>query len=297
LLKGFKKNGVRVIGVEPTNIADLANLDGIKTLRMPFGETAANQVVKMEGNVTLATATNVFAHVQKLGDFIRGLDIVLHENGWFCFENHYLAEIMNTTQYDTIYHEHLRSLSISAVVNLFSQYNFSVVRVQQTSRYGGNIRVIVRKGSHDPIDDSVENFLQQEKNLGFFSQDTYDNFNKKVVSSKFNLLKLLINLNEEGKSVAGYSLPARAMTLINFVGIDNNLLPYVVEQPSSLKLNKFIPGTRIPVKSNECLESECPDYLIIFAWHLKDEIIHHLRERGIKAVCIIPLPEVTLIEL
>tara|TARA_Y100000768_G_scaffold375956_1_gene347390 strand:- start:3802 stop:5058 length:1257 start_codon:yes stop_codon:yes gene_type:complete len=297
LLKGFKNSGVRVIGVEPTNIADLANSDGIKTLRMPFGEAAANEIVKTEGKATLATATNVFAHVQKLGDFIRGLDILLQEDGWFCFENHYLGEIMSLVQYDTIYHEHLRSLSVSAVVNLFTQYNFSVVRVQQTSRYGGNIRVIVRKGSHDPIDSSVEGFLQQEKNLGFFSQDTYDNFKKKVVSSKFNLLKTLLNLKEEGKSVVGYSLPARAITLINYVGLDHNLLPYVVEQPSSLKLDKFIPGTRIPVKSNECLESASPDYLIIFAWHLKDEIIQHLRARGIKAICIIPLPEVTLIEL
>ena len=297
LLKGFKKAGVRVIGVEPTNIADLANLEGIKTLRMPFGEVAANEIIQKEGKATLATATNVFAHVQKLGDFIRGLDLVLHENGWFCFENHYLAEIMSSTQYDTIYHEHFRSLSVSAVVNLFSQYNFSVVRVQQTSRYGGNIRVTVRKGLHDSIDGSVEDFLQQEKNLGFFSQDTYDNFKKKVVLSKFNLLKTLINLKEEGKSVAGYSLPARAMTLINFVGLDHNLLPYVVEQPNSLKLDKFIPGTRIPVISNECLESACPDYLVIFAWHLKDEIIQHLRGRNIQAVCIIPLPEVTLIEL
>lgn len=297
LLKGFKKNGVRVIGVEPTNIADIANSDGIKTLRMPFDEVAANEVVKVEGKAALATATNVFAHVQKLGAFIRGLDIVLQEDGWFCFENHYLAEIMNSTQYDTIYHEHLRSLSISAIVNLFSQYNFSVVRVQQTSRYGGNIRVIVRKGLHDPIDGSVEDFIRQEKNLGFFKQETYDLFCEKAISTKIDLLKTLINLREKGKSVAGYSLPARAMTLINFVGIDNSLLPYIVEQPSSLKLNKFVPGTRIPVISNECLESSCPDYLLIFAWHLKDEIIQHLRERSLNAICIIPLPEVALIEL
>lgn len=297
LLKGFKKNGVRVIGVEPTNIADLANLDGITTLRMPFGEAAANEVIRIEGQAALATATNVFAHVQKLGDFIRGLDIVLHENGWFCFENHYLAEIINSTQYDTIYHEHLRSLSVSAAVNLFSQYNFSVVRVQQTTRYGGNIRVTVRKGLHDPIDDSVDDFLKYEKSLGFFRQDTYDLFKERVVLSKINLLKTLINIKEECKSVAGYSLPARAITLINYVGVDQNILPYVVEQPYSLKLNKFVPGTRIPVFSNECLESSCPDYLVIFAWHLKDEIIQHLRERGLKAVCIIPLPEVQLIEL
>jgi hypothetical protein len=81
------------------------------------------------------------------------------------------------------------------------------------------------------------------------------------------------------------------------VGIDHDLMPYVVEQKSSLKLNKFVPGTHIPVLSNECLEEKKPDYLLIFAWHLKDEIISHLRSRGIKGTCIIPLPEVHFVEL
>ena len=108
---------------------------------------------------------------------------------------------------------------------------------------------------------------------------------------------MLLDLREKGKSVVGYSLPARAMTLINYVGIDHDLLPYVVEQKSSLKLNKYVPGTRIPIVSNECLETNQPDYLLVFAWHLKDEIIAHLRSRGLKGTCIIPLPKLTLIDL
>jgi hypothetical protein len=297
LLKGFTKQGVQVIGVEPTDIADMANQDGVRTLRMPFGEDAANAVVAKAGKVTLATATNVFAHVQQLGDFIRGLEIVLIEDGWFCFENHYLGSILDGSQYDTIYHEHLRSLSVSSIVNLFSQYQLSVVKVEQTSRYGGNIRVLVRKGEHDSIDGSVEEFLQREKDRGFFRQETYKTFRENAISTKMDLLELLIDLKKQGKSVAGYSLPARAITLINYVGIDHDLLPYIVEQKSSLKLNKFVPGTRIPVISNECLETSKPDYLLVFAWHLRDEIMAHLRGRGLKGTCIIPLPEVTSIEL
>jgi hypothetical protein len=297
LLKGFVRQGVRVIGVEPTDIAELANKDGIPTLRMPFGEEAANSVIAVEGKAILATATNVFAHVQQLGDFMRGLDILLDEDGWFCFENHYLGAILESTQYDSIYHEHLRSLSFSSVVNLFSQYNFTVVQVKQASRYGGNIRVLVRKGRHDPIDGSTEKFLQTEKDLGFFQQETYTRFRETAISTKLELLQLLLDLRKKGKSVVGYSLPARAMTLINYVGIDHDLLPYVVEQKSSLKLNKYVPGTRIPIVSNECLETNQPDYLLVFAWHLKDEIIAHLRSRGLKGTCIIPLPKLTLIDL
>ena len=216
LLKGFLQQGVRVIGVEPTDIADLANQDGVPTLRMPFGEDAANSVVAKAGKATLATATNVFAHVQQLGDFIRGLDIILGDDGWFCFENHYLGAILEKSQYDTIYHEHLRSLSVSSIVNLFSQYQFSVVKVAQASRYGGNIRVLVRKGSHDPIDGSTEEFLQTEKDLGFFQHETYARFRETAISTKMDLLQTLIDLRKGKKSVAGYSLPARAMTLINY---------------------------------------------------------------------------------
>ena len=296
LLKGFLKKGIKVIGVEPTDIADVANQDGVPTLRMPFGEYAANGVVAQAGYVSLATATNVFAHVQKLGDFIRGLDILLKDNGYFCFENHYLTEIIDKLQYDSIYHEHLRSLSVSAVVNLFNQYDFSVVSVQKASRYGGNMRVLVRKGIH--IDDgSVKKFLEIEKQMGLFKKYVYSKFKIDVLSTKINLLEFLIDLKKSKKTIAGYSLPARAITMINYVGIDNDLLPFVLEQPTSLKLNKFVPGTRIPVVSNDCLEKENLDYLLVFAWHLKDEILLHLRKRGLKGHCVFPLPEVHTVEL
>jgi nucleoside-diphosphate-sugar epimerase len=297
LLKGFLKQNVKVIGVEPTDIADLANDDGINTLRMPFGEYAANGVVSKVGKVSLATATNVFAHVQKLGDFIRGLDILLKDDGWFCFENHYLFEIIDKLQYDTIYHEHLRSLSVSAVVNLFSQYKFTVMKVEKTTRYGGNMRVMVQKGKHERVNNSVEEFIKLEREMGLFTYAKYQQFRDGVIATKIDLLNFLLKIKKENKKIAGYSLPARAITLINYVGIDNDLLPYVVEQRSSLKLNRFIPGTKIPVISNECLEENKPDYLLVFAWHLKDEIIYHLRERGIKGICIFPLPEVNLVEL
>ena len=297
LLKGFKNCGLKIQGVEPTDIAFLANEEGIPTLRAPFGVEAAKVVVGKVGKATLATATNVFAHVQQLGDFINGLNILLKDNGYFCFENHYLPSIIKDVQYDTIYHEHLRSLSLSAISKLFSFYDFSLIDVKETSRYGGNIRVILKKGGGHQKSESIEKFLAKERALGLFDSKTYKDFNIKVTKSKTELLKLLIKLKESSKKVIGYSLPARAITLINYVGIDQDLLPYVVEQPKSLKLNKYIPGTRIPVLSNECLEKEKPDFMLVFAWHLKNEILNHLRSRGIKGKCIFPLPEVEVIDL
>ena len=297
LLKGFKDCGVKIYGVEPTDVADLANANGIPTLRSTFGIEAAKYILNKSGKAKLATATNVFAHVQELGDFLNGLSLLLTEDGYFCFENHYLTSIINDNQYDTIYHEHLRSLSISAITKLFGYYDFTVVSAIQTSRYGGTIRVLVRKGSNHETDASVNSLIEKEKEMGLFDEKLYSSFREKSLSSKLDLLNLLIHLKQSGKEVIGYSLPARAMTLINYVGIDQELLSYIVEQPASLKLNKYVPGTRIPVISNECLETNKPQYMLIFAWHLKKEIIQHLRNRGLKGKCIIPLPTVEIIDL
>ncbi len=295
LLKGFKNCGVKIFGVEPTDISEIANNSGIPTLRSPFGVKAAEIIKSKYGEASLATATNVFAHVQNLGDFLRGLNILLKENAYFCFENHYLNSILENTQYDTIYHEHLRSLSLTAIKKLFSFYNFTLIKVKETSRYGGNIRILVRKGKNHEQERSITDFLEKEKKL--FNLNIYKKFKDNAIKSKIELLKTLIDLKSRGKYVVGYSLPARAMTLINYVGIDNDMIPYIVEQPNSLKLNKYVPGTRIPILSNTCLEREKPEYLLVFAWHLKKEIISYLRRRGIKCKCIFPLPEVEILEL
>ena len=297
LLNGFKNCNVRIFGVEPTDIAELANKNGIPTLRAPFGIKAAKNIVSREGKAKLATATNVFAHVQDLGDFILGLEFLLEDEGYFCFENHYLANIINDSQYDTIYHEHLRSLSLTSIIKLFSFYNFTVVDAKKTSRYGGNIRVLVKKGKNHKSSNSINLLIREEKEFGLLEKQTYAKFKKNAQETKLNLLKLLVDLKINERKVFGYSLPARAMTLINYVGISEDILPIIVEQNSSLKLNKYVPGTRIKIISNECLESEKPEYLLIFAWHLKNEIIHYLKNRKIKCKCIFPLPKVEIIEI
>ena len=219
---------------------------------------------------------------------------MLKDDGFFIFENHYLPSIIGKLQYDTIYHEHLRSLSLSAVSKLFEFYNFTLIDAKEASRYGGNIRVLVRKGKNHNSNKSIKEFLEREKNLGLFEQATYENFRNQAIKSKLELLSLLINLKNKGKKVIGYSLPARAITLINYVGIDQDLLPYIVEQPGSLKLDKYVPGTRIPIRNNICIEEEKPDYMVIFAWHLTEEIIKHMRERGFTGKFIIPLPKVEI---
>ncbi len=296
LLKGFKKRDMRPLGVEPTNIAQIANEDGIETIQAPFNENVAEQILKSHGPAKVVTATNVFAHMQSLGDVLRGLEILVADDGYFVLENHYLTAIMEHLQFDTIYHEHLRSYSLKSLVTLFDFYDFTVIDAMTVSRYGGNIRVYVAKGKNHIIKPSVQALLDAEDKTGFSDPAYYKKFQDKATKVKNDLLGLILDCKEKGHSIVGNSCPARASTLLNFAGIGPDLIPYIAEQPTSLKLNQYLPGMHIPIVNNQRLIDEQPDYVILLAWHYWEPISQQLRERGLKSKMIVPLPEVRIIE-
>ena len=145
LLKHFKLKGLKTIGVEPTNIAKIANKNGIKTLQSFFNDNTAKKIIGENGKVKLITSTNVFAHMSTLGDVMDAIVKILDEDGFFCFENHYIMEVLQKVQYDTFYHEHLRTYSLISLNKLFEQYNLNLFHAQIVTRYGGSIRCIVSK--------------------------------------------------------------------------------------------------------------------------------------------------------
>ncbi len=295
LLSGFKKRGMRVIGVEPTNIAHIANEDGIETIHSPFNQQVAKQIVETSGQAKLVTATNVFAHMAALGDVIEGLEILVADDGFFVLENHYLIPIMERLQFDTIYHEHLRTYSLRSLITLFSYYNFTVIDATEVSRYGGNIRVCVAKGKNHTPKASVNELLAKEERIGLSDPDYYKTFCQKSIALKNQLLEFIIQCNQKNISIVGNSCPGRCSTLLNFAGIGPDLLPYLAEQPASLKLNKYLPGTHIPIVNNQRLIDEQPDYVILFAWHYAEPIMKQLRERGLRSKFVMPMPEFKII--
>ena len=297
LLSGFQKRGLKVLGVEPTNIAKLANEAGIETLQTPFHQKVAQQIVADYGKAQLVTATNVFAHMANLRDIMEGLEILVADKGYFVFENHYLTAIMEKLQFDSIYHEHLRSYSLLSIVKLFEYYDFTVIDAQKVSRYGGNIRCIVAKGKNHTAQASVGEMIKEEEKLGFKDPAYYKLFQKKSIALKNNLLSLIVDLNRKGHSVVGNSCPGRSSTLLNYAGIGIDLMPYIAEQPASLKLGKYLPGKHIPIVNNQRLFDEQPDYVVLLAWHYGESITKQLRARGLKSKLIMPMPEVKILEV
>lgn len=295
LLSCFKKMGIRTLGVEPTNIAKIANANGIETIQSFFDIATSRKIKKKFGAASLVVTTNTFAHMQTIGEFITGAYNLLRKGGVFVNETHYLLDVIAGGQFDTIYHEHLRTYSLKAYIKLFEQYDFTVTDVERGDRYGGNIRVYSTKGKGG-VNPSVKKLLQLEDTFGLGKITTYKKFADRVKKARLEFMDFLIKTKKAGKIVAGNSCPARASTLLNYYGVDTELLPYLAEQPISLKLNMYLPGKHIPIVNNQRLIDEQPNFVVILAWHYAKPIMEQLKARGLKSDFIIPLPDFKIIK-
>lgn len=296
VLKAFQERGMRVLGVEATNIAKIANESGIETLQTFFTDEVAGQVVQSHGHASVIAATNVFAHIASLGSIIRGVSTLLHEGGVFVTESHYLLDLLATVQYDSIYHEHLRYYSLKSLIALFDQYDFTVTDVERIDNYGGSIRVFAVKGKGHQVSPAIADLLTQEEQAGLYDLDVYHAFAEKTLKARRDLLELVVSARQQGQSVVGIGCPGRASTLLNFTGLRPDLMPYIAEQSTSLKLGLFLPGLHVPIVDEKRMFEEQPDFAIMLSWHYAEPIIKKLREKGLKSKIVLPLPEVTVLE-
>jgi hypothetical protein len=296
LLSGFKRLGMKELGIEPTNIRNLACDAGIETLQAFFNEKVAQDLRRDYGAAKLITATNVFAHMASLGEVMRGIGALLDDDGVFIFENHYLLDVIERNQYDTIYHEHIRTYCIKALVQLFSYYGMDVYRVERVSRYGGNIRVFAAQTGRRPIEGSVGELLRVEQNSGLYEAQTYARFRDRVEKTRDDLITIAYKAKTSGFSLVGKSCPGRCSTLLNYCDLGTYYIPYIAEQHTSLKLGMYLPGKHIPIVKDEVLLHDRPDYIVILAWHYGQAIGRILRQMGLASKLVLPLPNVTIWE-
>jgi hypothetical protein len=290
LLTNFKQGGHRVLGIEPTDVGQIARDRGIETIQSYFRPDVAKTVRERYGAARLVTAANCFAHIEDIHNIVDGILALLDEKGLFISENHYLPSLLDTLQYDTIYHEHLRYYSLHSVKYLLEMHGLEVVHAVQIPTHGGSIRVYsARKGAY-PVSSSVAEILASEP-VGDAMSVKLKKFRTEVVLTKLRLLALLKDIKEQGGRICGISAPSRASTLINYVGLDDGILDYVVEIKGSLKIGKYLPGTLVPVLEESHMFENQPDYALILSWHIADELAPKIRERGFKGKFITPLPE------
>jgi hypothetical protein len=293
LLSNFRDGGHRVRGIEPTLMAELANSRGIPTLMSFFTAESAARVVNENGKARVVTATNVFAHIDRIHDVVNAVVSMLDDQGVFISESHYLHSLIETLQYDTIYHEHLRYYSLTALKYLLEGHGLEIIHAKRIPTHGGSIRVYAaRRGTHK-VNDSVAATLSVETAVPL--PDKLSDFRSRMVRSKLDLHRLLADLKAEGKRVVGIGAPSRASTLVNYVGLDDGILDAVLEVKGSYKVDKYMPGTLVPVLEEGYLFENKPDVALLFSWHIADELIPKLRAKGFGGKYLIPLPEPRLV--
>jgi hypothetical protein len=289
LLSNFKNGGHRVLGIEPTDVGDIANARGIPTLKRYFGIEVAHEVKREHGPASVVTAANCFAHIEDVHAIVDGIVEMLSDDGVFISESHYLIGLLDTLQYDTIYHEHLRYYSVASLKHLLEMHDLEVFHARPIPSHGGSIRVYAaRHGAHS-VQESVRRMLAEEPRGEAMAKRLSD-FRRDVILSKLRLYSLLRDLKEKGARIAGISAPSRASTLVNYVGLDEGIIDYVCEIPGSLKIGKCMPGTRIPVVDESRLFDDQPDCAVILSWHIADELAPKLKAKGYRGKLVTPLP-------
>jgi SAM-dependent methyltransferase len=296
LLQYFKELNIPVLGVEPTaNTANVAISKGIECIVDFFGEKLANE--KLINSADLILGNNVLAHVPDINDFIKGVKIALKDNGVNTFEFPHLCKLIELNQFDTIYHEHFSYLSLTSVNKIFEKNGMVIFDVQELTTHGGSLRIFAKhkEDTTKQIRQSVFDLLEFEMKLGVDTIIYYENFQFKVDKIKYDFLEFLILQKKLGKSIAAYGAAAKGNTLLNYCGIKGeDLIQFIVDK-SPFKQNKYLPGSRIRVCKEDEIKDMKPDYIIIFPWNLKSEIISQLsyvKDWGCKFVIVIPKLEI-----
>jgi SAM-dependent methyltransferase len=292
LLQHFVEQGIPVLGIEPAaNVAAASRAKNIPTLVRFFGVAAADELAREDRRADLMVANNVVAHVPDINDFVSGFPQLLKPAGVVTFEFHHVLQLIRHNQFDSIYHEHFCYHSLTTFRQILERNGLGVFDVEEVPTHGGSLRVYAQHlGGPHQVCDRVAAMLENEQAAGLTRLETYVAFAARVREIKRELLSFFLDAASEGKSIVGYGAPAKANTLLNYAGVGSDFIEYTVDR-SPHKQGRFLPGTHIPIHAPERIRETKPDYVLILAWNLKDEVIQQMadvRDWGGRFVVLIP---------
>lgn len=263
-------DNVRVLGVDPSrNISVVANARGIPTIAEFFTGELAGEIYTTAGPADLIVGCNVLGHVDALDDVCLGLRTLLSESGAFVFEVPYLGDLLDRTEYDTIYHEHLSYFAVKPLAHLFDRHGLRLDRVEFLPVHGGSVRGTVKRGSG--WSDQVAEVIDAEEREGRSDPGTFQAFAKRVGDLRARLVDTLVRYSDEGLQVMGYGAPAKASVVLNYCGIGTDLLPTVFDSTPA-KQGMHVPGTHQPILDVSAVDEHGPDVLLLLAWNHAEEI-------------------------
>lgn len=290
LLNEFRSRGMGVLGIEPAPIiAKMANEKGIETINGRFEDSIQEFRNRLGGrSPRIILAFNVLAHTDTPDQFMREVSKIVKEfDSIFVSQSHYLGNLVDKCEYDTIYHEHARYYSLNSLRSLHHRHKLWVFDARLVDFYGGSILAFA-KGNFSNVKTGMAEIVRYEdENL---SDEQLDIFAHKVYENREKLVALLSSIKKEGKHIVGIGAPMKSSTLLNFCGISNELVDYLTEV-NPLKVGKFSPGMHIPICDESRIFLDQPDYALILSWNVAKTIIGKLKRAGYRGKFIIPIPE------
>lgn len=294
MLSAANKQGSKTLGIDPAaNLAELAKANGVDVHVAYFNPQTAQEVLDKHGPAQVISTTNTFNHIGDLHTFMTGVKILMAEKGTFVIEVPWAKAIVETNEFDNVYHEHVSEMSLLSVVKLGAFFDLEVVDVHKLAVHGGSMRIFMRNSSaNEEPSQIVSHMLAEEKAAGLTQQATYDDFAARVEKMREELLSQLSHLKKSGLKIAGYGAPAKGNTLLNYFRIGTETLDFLVDR-NPLKQGLYSPGMKIPIYGTEAIAQEKPDILLVLAWNFFDEIYEQqaaFRAGGGKFLVPLPTP-------
>lgn len=296
-LKAIEKKGAKILGIDPAkNVSDKALKNGVPTVNLFFSEETAMSIVNKHGQADLIFSSNTLAHIQDMHTVLKGIYILLKEDGKLIFEVHYLPDLVKNLQYDMIYHEHEYYYSLLSLEKFLNKFGLKIYDAKKIPIHGGSIQIYASKNMKIKQTSSLLKLIKTEKTQKINDINTYLEFDLTIKKAKKDLGKLIDRLKKNNKIVMGYGASGRGTIIANYCNLDHSKLEFVIDDAPA-KIGNFLPGTHQKIISSEILNTdEKPDYVILFAWSFADEISKknnaYLRSGG---KFIIPLPKPRII--
>jgi methylation protein EvaC len=273
-LSNFKNSNLQYVGFEPSsNVARIANNNGINTLNYFFGIDSLDYVKKFLKQTDVIFAANVICHVPDLIGLIKAVDKLLSKNGVFIFEEPYLGSMFDKTSYDQIYDEHIFMFSATAVQKIFNIFDMELIDVIKQPTHGGSLRYVVSRKKIKTPSINVKKILDEEKINNLDNIESCNQFKNNCETSKSKINQLLKEITDDGKKIVGYAATSKSTTILNYCGINSNTIAYICDTTKE-KIGKYSPGMHIPIVTTDYFRDDNPDFVYLFAWNHKEEIFN-----------------------